>query len=239
MELKKELWTEDDIPEFQAYLKSFGRPEKEAWAQNIINTKMPTLAITTPNFNAIIKGIASGNFISFIDLWIWEYYENTTVIGFLLPKIKDFEVYKKYLRKYAENADNWATCDLLKFNVNDKNKADYFALAKEFIGSDKPFKRRIGIDILFPFITDDNYIGSIFEILNGFEDEKEYYVNMVNAWLIAECFVKQRDKTLAFLESATLNPFTANKAVSKCRDSFRVSAEDKEMLLKFRKKREI
>ncbi len=58
---------------------------------------------------------------------------------------------------------------------------------------------------------------------------------MVNAWLICECFIKQREATIKFLDTNKLNKFTINKAVQKCRDSHRVSKEDKDMLLKYKK----
>ncbi|MPN55512.1 hypothetical protein SDC9_203196 [bioreactor metagenome] len=83
-------------------------------------------------------------------------------------------------------------------------------------------------------VDDDLYINEIFKIMNSFYNEDEYYVNMVVAWLFAECFTKQRQKTLEFLNAHRLNKFTINKGISKCRDSFRVSKEDKEMLLKYR-----
>ena len=58
---------------------------------------------------------------------------------------------------------------------------------------------------------------------------------MINAWLVCELFIKRREKTLKFLQNNRLNSFTINKAISKCRDSFRVSNADKKMLLDFKK----
>ncbi len=58
---------------------------------------------------------------------------------------------------------------------------------------------------------------------------------MANAWLLCECFIKQREKTLAFLEKNNINKFAINKAISKCRDSYRVSDKDKKKLLKYKK----
>ena len=58
---------------------------------------------------------------------------------------------------------------------------------------------------------------------------------MIISWLVCELFIKQREKTIEFLKINKLNPFQINKAISKCRDSFRVSKEDKENLLEFRK----
>ena len=38
-----------------------------------------------------------------------------------------------------------------------------------------------------------------------------------------------------YLNKNKLNKFTINKAISKCRDSYRVTKEDKEMLLQYKK----
>ena len=58
---------------------------------------------------------------------------------------------------------------------------------------------------------------------------------MMIAWLVCELMIKRRDETLKYLEHNNLNKFTVNKMISKCRDSFRVSDEDKEMLKIYRK----
>ena len=59
---------------------------------------------------------------------------------------------------------------------------------------------------------------------------------MAIAWLLCELMIYNRDMTLKYLEHNNLNIFTINKAISKCRDSYRVSKEDKELLLNFRTK---
>ena len=237
MELTREHWTAQDGEEFQSYLLSFSKgPDKSAWEQRIINTQMPCIAVDAKLVAAMVKEIAKGNFMEFLDLQLWDNFTNTSINGSLICEIKDFEVMVSRLKDYASKIDNWASCDLLKFKIKQNNKADYFALSQELIASEKPFVRRLGITILFKMVDDDNYIQRIFDIMNMFENETEYYVNMVIAWLFAECFIKQREKTLVFLNLHKLNKFTINKGVQKCRDSFRVSAEDKEMLLMYKRK---
>lgn len=166
---------------------------------------------------------------------VWEYYENTAINGFLICEIKDFYIMKKYLDIYSNKADNWATCDLLKFDVKGKEK-EFYEIILEYIKSPKPFVRRIGMSILFNFINDEKYINKIFDLLDNFEKEEEYYVNMMNAWLLCECFIKQREKTLSYLNNHKLNKFTINKGIQKCRESNRVSPDDKKMLLKYKVK---
>lgn len=235
MDLKKQIWTKADGEEFQKFLISYGRPEKIEWTKRIINTKMPVLAVLSPNIKNIVKEIAKGNIISFLDLWLWDYFENTTVIGGLIMKIKDFETMKSYLLPFCEKADNWATCDLLSFNINAENEKKFWELSVALIKSDKPFVRRVGVNVWFKFITRNGYLSKIFNMINGMHGETEYYVNMVVAWLVAECFAKNREATLEFYKTNKLNNFTVNKSVSKCRDSFRVSKEDKELLLQFKR----
>jgi len=234
MELVKNTWTKSDGKEFIKYLESFKREEKIVWTKNIVNTNMKVLAIKSPEINEIVKQIKKGNFLSFLDLNLNDYYENTLVNGNLITSIKDFDVMKRYLDKYSKKIDNWASCDTLKFNVKN-NEENFMELSKEYLKSELPFVRRIGILILFKFIENDKYINEIYNRLNQFEDETEYYVNMINAWLVCELFIKRRDKTLEFLENNKLNRFTINKAISKCRDSFRISEEDKEFLIQFKK----
>lgn len=135
---------------------------------------------------------------------------------------------------YSSRADNWATCDLLTFHIKG-NEEKYYNLTLEYINSELPFRRRIGMYILFYFVDDDKYINKIFDLLNRFENEDHYYVNMMNSWLLSECFIKQREKTLVYLNNNELNKFTLNKGIQKCRESRRVSLEDKEMLLKHKR----
>jgi len=234
MNLIKDKWTKQDIEEFNNYLYSLRNEDKMVWSKNILQTNMDVLALKTKDVKDISKEISKGDYISFLDYMPWNYFENTSINGFLISNIKDFNTMRKYLDIYSSKADNWATCDLLSLDIKG-NEDNYINLLNKYIKSNKPFVRRIGIVILFNYVKDKNYLKDIFKILNSFYDETEYYVNMINAWLICECFIKHRDETIKFLDTNKLNRFTINKAIQKCRDSFRVSKEDKEMLLKYKR----
>lgn len=234
MNFIKDNWAKKDIDDFQKYLYSLRNEEKEEWTKNIVNTNMKVLAIKSPILRDISKNILKGNYLSFLDYMLLDYYENSVINGYIISKIKDFDIMKKYLDIYSNNVDSWGTCDILSFNI--KGSEDkYLNLSKEYINSNKPFVRRIGIIILFHFVKEKKYLKEIFKVLNKFENENEYYVNMINAWLICECFILHRNETINFLDNSNLNKFTINKAIQKCRDSFRVNKEDKDMLLKYKK----
>ena len=232
--LKKDKWYKKDESELKAYLNTLSNPNKIEWTKNILNTNLKALAISSPKLRRIAKEIIKGDYFSFLEQNFNFCYEVVAINGYILSKIKDFDTYKFYLEKYSKNVDCWANCDLLSFPIKNQEE-NFFNLAEQYINSNKTFKRRIGIIILFSFTNNEKYSSKVFKIINTLYNEKEYYVNMAVAWLLCEMFIKQRDKTIEFLSYANLNSFTANKFVQKCRDSFRVSLEDKQYLLLFKK----
>jgi hypothetical protein len=81
MELVKNIWTKQDGVEFIKYLETLKSEEKINRTKNIVNTNMKVLAIKSPEINVIIKQIKKGNYISFLDLELNDYYENTIING--------------------------------------------------------------------------------------------------------------------------------------------------------------
>lgn len=233
MELIKELWNKKDILEFNKYIESIKQEEKIDFTKRIVNTKMEVLGIPIPMLREISKQIAKGNYLSYLNLNNNKYYDNTIINVCLINLIKDFEVKKHYLNELY--IDNWSTCDTLTFKVKGLER-EYWKLSQEYIKSKELYKRRLGIRILFSYKNNIEYVDKIYDVIDKFYNEEEYYVNMAIAWLVCELMIYNRDNTLKYLEHHNLNKFTINKAISKCRDSYRVSKEDKELLLNFRTK---
>lgn len=234
MELIRENWDTLSIAQLEDYLQNLSRPEKEKWTRNILRTSLPLLAIESPTIKKMAQQIHKGNYKSFYKNCNFSTYDMTTIFGYLLNLEKDFSSLKHYLNIYIPHVDCWASCDILKFNTK-YFEGERFSLAQEYIKSPNTFTRRIGLKIMFAYTNNYKYTPQILHTLNLFYNEKEYYVNMIVAWLFCEMFIKQREATLKFLEGHKLNNFTINKGIQKCRDSHRVSNEDKEMLLKYKK----
>ena len=235
MKLTKEKWLKTDIEPFLEYLKSFSKgEEKSVWEKRIVNTKLPCLAVPSTKINAVVNSIYKGNYISFLNLNIWENHSTTLIFGKLLSKIKDFKILKPYLINYSQKADNWSTIDCLKFKFNN-NVNDFIQLSKQLIQSPYIFSRRLALIILLKLLSFENCTDIIFDMLNNLSNETEYYVNMAGAWLLAECMTKYRELTLNYYSTSKTNDFIINKSISKCRDSFRISKEDKQFLLNFKR----
>ena len=214
--------------EIEKILKENSTPQKEAWARNIINTKMPMYVVKTKVLQDIAKQILKGNYIEYLDNETFDYYENTIIYVKVLSKIKDFELFKKYLYKYIPFIDCWASCDglCLKIKLNEYEK--YLELSKQLIVDKRTYARRLGVLMWFKMLDSNEYTKTIFDLIKStLKDEKEYYVNMCISWFLCDAFIKQREMTIQFLNNENVSDFVLNKTISKCCDSFRVSNEDK------------
>ena len=96
------------------------------------------------------------------------------------------------------------------------------------------FTSRVGLVIILNHFISKNNLNNIFDTLNKIQSDK-FYINMAEAWLICEMYIKYPKETTEFLKKNNLNKFTQNKAISKIHDSFRVSVEEKEILKIYRK----
>jgi len=233
MKLCKNKWTNIDIKSYQKYALSLkGDKLNCQWEQRIVNTKLPCFARSSTKAREVAKQIAKGNYLNFLDKIVIKTHFDSLVCAFLINKIKDFKVYVKYLNKYVKTIDNWASCDTLKFNRFDYK--DYYDLAIKLIASKKEFIRRVGINIFFEIYKDENYVKEAFKIIDSFKDCKQYYVNMVCAWLLSFIYIKYPKLTLNYFKHHKTSAFIINKAISKCCDSYRLDDKTKSMLKKFR-----
>lgn len=233
--LIKSIWTKQDIENFYAFEKTLKSNKSECdWEKKIVNTNLECFGKTSQKAKSIAKEIKKGNFLSFIENFNIKTHFDSILLAYLICYIKDFDLFENHLSKFVKTIDNWASCDTLKFSKRDEKKL--FNISKKFLNSEQTFVRRVGLDIFFELIKLDDYVDKCFDVLNDLQTEQEYYVNMCAAWLLAECFIKHREKTLKYFENNTANNFIINKAISKCRDSFRVSQKDKTLLLKFKRK---
>lgn len=233
-ELTRKIWTKKDGDDFLVYLKQFSKgEEKSLWEQRIVNTKQPCIAVPSPIVSNIVSKICKGNVLSFVDLWLTDNYTSTIILGKCIAKIKDFETMKKYITKYVDFIDCWGATDCLKINIKN-NEENFFNLSQEYLKSEKTFVRRFGVIILFKFADSEFYIDKILKIIEKLKDENEYYVNMAVAWLVCECMIKKPQQTIELFHQHKLNNFVLRKSISKCQDSFRISAKDKAYLKTFR-----
>lgn len=234
MELIKANWAKCDLEEFDKWIMTLKGEDKDCqWEQRIVNTKLECYGRTSAKAKDIVKELKKGNYLDFLTIVNIKTHLHSIVCAYLINEIKDYEVYKKFLDKFVQTIDNWASSDVLKFkNVSTENLK---AISKEYITREYLFVRRTAINVWFEIIKRNGVTSEVFDLLDGLKNESEYYVNMCGAWLLAECMVKDRLATLEYFKNNNTNKFVINKAISKCRDSYRISVVDKEYIKKFKK----
>lgn len=158
------------------------------------------------------------------------FHEEFVLKGFFITLLKQDEAKFELASDFIKTMPNWAVCDMFAPKFRDAAFAD--ALLKQAKGGADEFERRF-FYVYFMQNMDAISPDEFFEICTAESDER-YYVQMGAAWAIAEMFIKQREITLAFLASKRAVKFIQNKAISKIRDSFRVSKAEKDALLKYK-----
>ena len=67
--------------------------------------------------------------------------------------------------------------------------------------------------MLLNYYINDEHIDNILSLCQ--KESEYYYVNMAISWLLCECFIKYRSKTLDLIKSKNLSPFVQNKTIYK------------------------
>ena len=222
----------NNYDEFIKYLFSFADLKyKEFNSSLVLNSKYEMIGIRLPVMRDIAKKIAKENLYEFLDNVGSNYYEEVMITLLVISHIKDEEIFYKYFKENIKKIDNWALCDSFcnSIKIVRKYEKKYFKECIKLSLSKSEFISRVGlITILNHFISKDN-LDIIFDTLNKIKSDK-FYINMAEAWLICEIYTKYKDETIEFLKNNELNKFTQNKSISKIRDSYRVSKDEKEYL---------
>ena len=222
-----------DYNKFIEYLFSLKDDEYKKFNQKIVKTDN-IIGIRLPILKNIAKIIAKNDYLSFIKNNKHQYSEEIMLHGLVITYLKiDFNESIKLFDEYIKYIDSWATCDsvVMNYKIVSKNLDICLIKIKEYLKSDKPFIKRVGIVLLFYYLNDD-YIDEVLKLINSIKSE-DYYVKMANAWLISICLVKHYDKTVKFLKSCQLDDWTYNKALQKAIESYRI--KDKDTLRKMKK----
>ena len=162
-----------------------------------------------------------------------EVYE-VTLLKCLTLGLQPYEVYVENLEKILPRIDNWAVCDCFDAPSIKRNREDFLKVILRFRFSEHEFTSRYMLVQLLRYYCEEDYLPLIFESAEGC-DHGKYYVSMAAAWLIAEVLVKHYEAGCAFLERGTLPAVTHNRAIQKARESFRLTAEEKEELKKMKR----
>lgn len=157
------------------------------------------------------------------------YYEEYNLHGMLLERIRDYDQCIAELDRFLPYVDNWATCDLISPKVLGRHKPRLLADIRRWMGSDRPFTVRFGIEMLMRYFLDEDFQPVYLDWAAQIRSQ-EYYVNMMTAWFFATALAKQYEAAVPYLEHSRLDSWTHNKAIQKALESNRIPSERKACL---------
>lgn len=236
-DIANNIWNEENYKKFVKYLISLQDLKyKEFHSSLVLNSKYEMIGIRVPVMRDIARNIAKSNIEEFLKCVQYNYYEEVMIQGLVISHIKDEKLFNIFFRKFINKIDNWAICDSFCSSIKIVRKYEdkYFNEAIKLALNKEEFRSRVGLVIILNHFISLNNLNIIFETLNKIQSDK-FYINMAEAWLICEMYIKFPKETKEFFKKNNLNKFTQNKAISKIHDSYRVSCKDKEFLKGFRK----
>ena len=231
MDFKNIEWNLKDYKKYEDYLFSLQDLDYQKFHSKITKTNYKIIGIRVPLMRKIADNIYKGNYLKYLESYDNNYYEEIFIRGIVISKIKDINILIKQMKEFVLKIDNWAICDSFcnSLKIVNKNKDIFWDEILNFIKSDKEFVVRVGIILILNFYIEEKYLDKIFDIFDNLNTDK-YYINMAISWTICEMYIKYKDKTLKYMQKNKLNCFVQNKTISKIKDSYRISKEEKEYL---------
>lgn len=163
-----------------------------------------------------------------------QYYDENILHSLLVSEIKDYDECIREVERFLPYVDNWAVCDIMGPKVFKKHKEELLGKIREWVVSPEPYTCRFGMEMLMTHFLDEDFQAEYLEMPAGVVSE-EYYVNMMIAWFFATALAKQWDATIPYIESGRLGKWVHNKTIQKARESYRITAEQKEYLKTLKK----
>ncbi|HNX16242.1 MAG TPA: DNA alkylation repair protein [Bacilli bacterium] len=143
-----------------------------------------------------------------------------------LKRIKKYEEQIEFIERHFEHLHDWWHVDILIQLLVKAPSFEYvYQKAKKYVKSPLLFVRRWGYVIFLSGFQKDPKLTR--DILALFHDDEEYYVQMAEAWLLADLAIYNPEVVLDFIASKPLRYDIIGKGVQKMSDSFRISDEIK------------
>lgn len=140
-----------------------------------------------------------------------------------LDQIKDVDRRMAFIHENLLFSDWWHTDQIISY-VADLDFDVALKFAKDYIQSEDPFIRRWGYVLFISRLCK----GHADQLLPLMHDDEHYYVQMAQAWLIAELAVYEPEEVCAWFQRNGLMYNINGKAIQKICDSYRISDDWKD-----------
>ncbi|MDY3031008.1 MAG: DNA alkylation repair protein [Clostridia bacterium] len=222
-----DVWTDESYELFRrSLIENLKDDAYKSFNSRIIPDTPLAHGIRVPYLRKIAAQILKSDVSSYLSVRKPPYHEEVIIEGLVMAGIKcEYPVMLDYMEQFTEKIYNWAINDTVCFTGIKKHLPEFFADCDRFLQSENPWAQRFGLFHLMKFYLNDKYVDGVLKKVDSVHSDF-YYVRMMKAWLLAEAFGKQTDKTLRYLQRGSLDAETFAMTIRKLKDSRRVSAAD-------------
>lgn len=232
-------FTQSEFDALCARLTSAGDEPYRRFNEALIPGKQnATWGVRIPALRTEARALCKGDWRGFLE---WDAVQNSTVhelvmlAGIVTAAARcgnDERMQRTAV--FIPRIDNWATNDTVcaSYRILPDEQPSWREFLTPYLTCGEEFGERFALILLMDQFMDN---ANIDFVLNACTLARcpGYYTRMAVAWTLCTAFCRQRGKTLAFLQSdagQSLDAWTFNKAIQKCRESRCVSAQDKALL---------
>ena len=215
------------------------------FSAGLMGKEVKMLGVRLPFLRKLSKKIAKTDGFLYLDeteLSVKDsYMEEIMLYGMVIGLMQtDINVLFPYIDAYVDLIDNWSTCDSFCAGLKQTNlqKEEMWEYLQKYLTSGKEYSVRFAVVMCINYYITPEYVDTLLKIFDEIQQEA-YYVKMAVAWALSICFVKFWDKTVAYMEweENHLDDFTYKKALQKGRESYCLTAEQKQYLKELKGKR--
>lgn len=193
------------------------------------------LGVRIPASRKLAKEIIKENeHKDFLNSLPHKYYDENILHSILISEIKDYDECIKYIDEFLPYVNNWAVCDTMSPKAFKNKHERLMNDILRWVDSDQTYTIRFGLKMLMAHFLGNDFKNEYLKIPAKIKSD-EYYINMMIAWFYATALAKQWDSIIVYIENGVLDKWVHNKAIQKARESYRITAEQKEYLKSMKK----
>lgn len=214
-------------------------PTMEAYQRKVVSdSHYPMYCIRMLVLRRLAKQCAKGELDTLLAEAAWESYEEVLVLGLAVAyeKIPLGDKLAK-LWKLLPKIDSWGMTDSIvpTLRPQPQEARILWDFAVACLTQEAEYTRRFGIVIFLNHFLTAQWIPMVEEQVAAIQDDR-YYVQMAQAWLLAEMAVTQPERVTRILKQGKLHLFVHNMTIRKMRESYRIPREQKQAAALLRRK---
>lgn len=191
------------------------------------------IGVRTPLLRAYARSLGAEDAEAFMAELPHRYYEENNLHAFLIERLGDWQATVDALDRFLPYVDNWTTCDMMRPAVLGSDPAAMRRQARIWMRSPHPYTIRFGVEMLMVHGLDREFSPDDLEAVAAVPCDHPYLGRMV-AWYFATALAFYWEETLPYLAPGRLDADTRRRAITKARESLRLTPAQKEYLRRLR-----